>query len=252
MTCRELDSALDAGALTGDARRHAEECARCRPLLRVLEQGSANAAAADVRGIQSTIVRDLRPVRPLAPAAFYLGAMMIAVAAAVVAGAMLLHAYGWRALGDTRRIGIFAPLAVCAAAVAVWLERQMSPGRKFGTVFAWSASIAGALLAVVVALSFGPRPETRFVARGVSCLRAGVEFAVPVAVLVFAVIWRGASLRPLRAGAAAGALAGLTGLAILEVHCPNFDAWHIWLWHGAVVAICALAGLAAGKLLYKV
>lgn len=252
MTCRDLDSALDAGALSGEARRHAEECARCRVLVQILEQGRAEAGALDVRRIQSAITRGLRPVRPLAPARFYLAAIAIVVATAVVAGATLLHAYGWRALGDVRRAGIFAPLAVCGAALAVWLERQMSPGRKFGAAFARMALAAGAVLAIVLALAFAPRPETRFVARGVSCLRAGVEFAVPVAVLVFALVWRGASLRPFRAGAAAGALAGLTGLAILEAHCPNFDAWHIWLWHGAVVAICVLAGLAAGKLLYKV
>ena len=44
----------------------------------------------------------------------------------------------------------------------------------------------------------------------------------------------------------AGLLAGLAGTSMLEIHCPNLDAWHILLSHLGVAILCALAGLAIG------
>ena len=45
---------------------------------------------------------------------------------------------------------------------------------------------------------------------------------------------------------AAGLLAGLVGTSVLEIHCPNLDAWHILISHLGVAMLCALAGLIIG------
>jgi len=46
------------------------------------------------------------------------------------------------------------------------------------------------------------------------------------------------------AGLMAGTLAGLAGVGLLELHCPNFQATHILVWHTMVVPVSgALGGL---------
>ena len=57
---------------------------------------------------------------------------------------------------------------------------------------------------------------------------------------------RGAILAPSMTGAATGLLAGLVGTSVLEIHCPNLDAWHILISHLGVAMLCALAGLVIG------
>ncbi len=60
------------------------------------------------------------------------------------------------------------------------------------------------------------------------------------------VLRRGAVLSPSMTGAATGLLAGLVGTSVLEIHCPNLDAWHILVSHLGVAVLCALAGLIIG------
>ena len=47
-------------------------------------------------------------------------------------------------------------------------------------------------------------------------------------------------------GAATGMLAGLVGTSVLELHCPNMDAWHVLASHLGVAALGAIAGFTAG------
>jgi hypothetical protein len=46
----------------------------------------------------------------------------------------------------------------------------------------------------------------------------------------------------------AGTLAGLAGVTMLELHCPNFEALHVMLWHTAVVPASGAAGALLGWL----
>jgi hypothetical protein len=46
---------------------------------------------------------------------------------------------------------------------------------------------------------------------------------------------------------AAGALSGLTGLAMLELHCPNLKAIHVMVWHLAVVIVSTVLGFTIGR-----
>ena len=48
------------------------------------------------------------------------------------------------------------------------------------------------------------------------------------------------------AGVAAGTLAGLTGLGMLELHCHNLKAIHVITWHVAVVVLSGVLGFAIG------
>jgi hypothetical protein len=56
------------------------------------------------------------------------------------------------------------------------------------------------------------------------------------------------SFSPAVTGAATGVLAWLVGSSVLQIHCPNLDAWHILLSHLGVSALCSMAGLTLGRL----
>jgi hypothetical protein len=43
-------------------------------------------------------------------------------------------------------------------------------------------------------------------------------------------------------------LAGLAGVLMLELHCPDFETWHVIVWHTLVIPVSgALACLAAWR-----
>jgi hypothetical protein len=58
---------------------------------------------------------------------------------------------------------------------------------------------------------------------------------------------RGFAVNPPAAWFAAGALAGLAGVTMLELHCANFEAPHIIVWHIAVIPLSALIGFLAAR-----
>ena len=50
-------------------------------------------------------------------------------------------------------------------------------------------------------------------------------------------------------GLAGGLFAGLVGTAVLEIHCPNLDAWHILIAHLGVLILFTALAVAAGLVL---
>jgi hypothetical protein len=49
-------------------------------------------------------------------------------------------------------------------------------------------------------------------------------------------------------GATAGALAGLSGLTVLEVFCPNLNKYHVLVWHLGAVLTSIIGCVAIGLL----
>jgi hypothetical protein len=113
-------------------------------------------------------------------------------------------------------------------------RRRVAPGFLLG-----AGSLA--LLAVFAVLFRDYRTE-RFVSQGVACLTAGLLHAVPAALASWLLLRRGFAVNSIAAAVAAGTLAGLAGVAMLELHCANFEAPHVMLWHTAVMPLCAAAG----------
>jgi len=66
------------------------------------------------------------------------------------------------------------------------------------------------------------------------------------------ILRRGFVLDWSRAGFAAGALSGLAGVVMLELHCPNPKAFHAMVWHVAVVVVSAVLGFALGMIADRV
>src|SRR5262249_41463128 len=76
-----------------------------------------------------------------------------------------------------------------------------------------------------------------FLSAGIVCLFFGLVHAIPAACIAWFVLRRGFALNSAAAGLAAGTLGGLVGVALLELHCPNFQAPHVLVWHVAVVPL---------------
>jgi hypothetical protein len=136
-------------------------------------------------------------------------------------------------------------LLATAGIAAVASTREISPAgarRMARSAFVLTALI----LAVAFAGLFHDYDTSRFVTEGVPCLNAGLLFALPAALVIWLLLRRGFVLDWRAAGIAAGTLAGLSGIGVLEVHCPILKAPHVMFWHLAVVLVSGVAGFFLG------
>jgi hypothetical protein len=98
-----------------------------------------------------------------------------------------------------------------------------------------------AMLAVFVLL-FRDYRTTHFLSAGIACLVTGFLHAIPAGLTSWWLLRRGFAVNPIAAGLAGGTLGGLAGVAMLELHCDNFQALHLIVWHTAVVPVSGAAG----------
>jgi hypothetical protein len=70
-----------------------------------------------------------------------------------------------------------------------------------------------------------------------------VVLAVPASLASWLILRRGFFVNSAAGGFAKGTLSGLAGIMMLELHCANFEAPHVMVWHIAVLPICGAAGL---------
>jgi hypothetical protein len=208
--------------------------------------------------VATAMTASLRPVRPL-PSAPLLAAGLLSIAVMVaVTSAWSLGLYGIRSLGAAARGSIFPELAIFIWAAALLSVAEMTPGglrwKNPGIMEPVMRNRGMLLLAVMVgwialdAVVFHDYDLGAFVPQGVSCLRAGLVIAIPTGVGSWLLLRRGFAVNPAGAGLAAGTLAGLAGLLMLEMHCPNFRAPHVMVWHTAVVPISALVGAVLARI----
>jgi hypothetical protein len=204
-----------------------------------------------LKHIQAAVAGDLRPVRPLAPEGAYLAAIAGIFLAAFSLGCYLAGQHGWHALSYLQRIAVFVPMAASVALLAFSVVRQMTPGRRLARSTALISAVLFVLLLLLLTAVFQPAQESAFVQNGMACFRTGMTFALPAALLFALPLHRGAGLSPAFTGATAGGLAGLAGLAVLEIHCPNLNVYHIAVWHVSVTVACVVAGLVFSSVTFR-
>jgi hypothetical protein len=216
--------------------------------VRVLQEDSARQAPSQRRleQIKAAVLQDLKPVKPLAPAFAFLAAFGTIFLAVTVVGSFQLRAFGWGLLSIPQRVVVFGSLAGGMGLLASSMLRQMFPGSKHLVSPRCLPVGVLALLTFGAAAVFQPKVEFAFVSNGLSCLRAGLSYAIPGALLLWLVLRHGAILAPKLTAATAGGFAGLIGLTVLEVHCPILNRYHILVWHMGVVLISMLGGLSLG------
>jgi hypothetical protein len=189
--------------------------------------------------IATSVTRDLKPVRPLNSAGTTVSSLMVVVLAIAALGATTLGFFGLIRLSPGAIAVIFPALAGLVLLSAAASVNAMTPGSKRPFHPAALMAAGCGIMAAIFAVVFRDHSLGRFVPQGVACLKAGLLWAVPSAVLIWILLRRGYAVDRAAAGIACGTLAGLTGLAVLEFHCPNFRLWHLVVWHLAVVPVAA-------------
>jgi len=254
VTCRDIENLIISHAsgadMSPEAAAHIAGCERCQRWADALLQTFQVAAPSreQLQQIESRILAGLKPVKPLPPAPVLVLALVFALMVVAAAGSRALGVAGWQALSPLQRLAIFSALALTAGLLASSVIQQIVPGaRLLVSPYLLVVAVLGVMLGICAAL-FHPHPEASFVSTGLVCLRIGVECATSAALLFWLLLRRGTILSPMLTGVTAGALAGLSGLTVLEIFCPNLNEYHILVWHlGAVLASVA-AGLAIGTI----
>jgi len=208
--------------------------------------GTPEVEPALLKRIADSITGSLRPVRPLPPPWVLTGGLALICAVVAVVAAARAGFYGAEKLGLWERAMIFSTLGILVWVVGKELVSQVIPGsRQNFSGVALLVTISVSLLGVF-ALVFREYHTDHFFSAGIACLRTGVLLALPAALLSWRVLRRGFAVNPAAAGLVGGTLAGLCGVTLLELHCANFQALHVFVWHVAVVPVSAAIGTFAG------
>ena len=255
MNCREIDDMvipyIQGKPIPPEAAAHIAECERCRRLAEAMRQAPQldELPRNHLKRIEDRILDDLKPVKPL-PTTAVLNLVLLSIfAIVVVIGNLILGTAGWHALNLMQSLAVFSALAVSAGLLAFSAVRQIVPGSRLPLPPYLLVTAVLGVMAGIFSTLFLPHGESTFISTGLLCLEIGLGCAIPAAALLWLVLRRGAILSPVLTGATAGALAGLSGLTVLEVFCPNLNKYHILVWHlGAVLASiigCVAIGLLA-------
>ena len=252
MTCKRFEELFLRGRraeqLNVEAQEHLRTCAECSGLLALMESAPADELdPAVIRRVTQSIVPSIQPVRPMASLPVQTLILVIACAAIAWAGAALSGFDGFFAFNVAERIVILTTLTLFAAMAARLFASEMVPGsaRRIGAV--WLLAAVSIAVAVEFAMFFHNYDMSGFVPDGITCLENGLLHAIPVGIAAWIVLRRGFAVEPVNAGLAAGLLAGLGGLGLLELHCPHLKVMHQAIWHIAVVPVSAVVGAALGR-----
>jgi hypothetical protein len=212
----------------------------------LLQSAAPKVDPALLSNIERSIRETLVPVRPL-PSAIALTAGLAGLSLVIPAiGASFLGFEGIEQLTAARIAQIFPVLAALTILGARLAVAEMIPGSRR---IANSGALLGASVLTMLSgfgFMFHDYDMSRFVPQGLVCLAIGLVVALPTALAGWMLLRRGFAVQPISAGLAAGTLAGLAGVTVLELHCPNFRAMHLLVWHTAVVPISAYAGALTG------
>lgn len=197
--------------------------------------------------VAKSIESTLRAVRPLPPAGLMTWGLVFVCAAVALAGAAHAGFFGVEKLSTLERALIFPALGIFIwFASATWVS-QMIPGSKHLVSPGTLLGVGSLALICVFAVLFHDYHTERFVHSGLVCLAVGLLHAIPTGLVGWFVLRRGFAVDSVTAGLAAGTLAGLAGVVMLELHCANLQAFHILLWHTAVVPVSGSAGALIGR-----
>jgi len=220
----------------------------------VLHKAAAAAPQVDpalLKSIAESLNSSLRPVRPLPPTWVLTAGLALICATVAAAAAARAGLYGFEKLSLLERLAIFSTLGILVWVAGTQFVGRLIPASRRQLTAATFLIISIVALIGVFALVFRDYRTDHFVAAGIVCLLTGLLMAIPTALLSWALVRRGFALNPVAAGLVGGALAGLSGVTMLELHCANFQTLHVLVWHTAVVPASAAVGALVGYALRR-
>ena len=140
----------------------------------------------------------------------------------------------------------YSVLLLLALVLSGGVVEQMIPGSRRTVRPVWALALAVALLSLTAVMLFPNFDTTRFVPRGVGCIRYGLLSSIPAAAMTWLLMRRGFVADPLGGAVAGGAFSGLLGVTVLALHCPIFSAPHIIVWHAGVILVTSAVGAGVG------
>jgi hypothetical protein len=197
---------------------------------------------ATLRLIGESIKPSLRPVRPLPPTWVLTCGLVLVCAAVSILGAARAGFFGFEKMDFLDRSVLFSELVLLIGMAGVAFVDEMIPGSRRSIAPGAILGLGSAALLTAFALIFRDYRSEDFVSVGIKCLLTGLLHAIPAALLSWLVVRRGFATKPISAGLVAGTLGGLAGVGMLELHCPNFEAAHILVWHTAVMPLSGALG----------
>jgi hypothetical protein len=196
--------------------------------------------------ITASIAESMRAVRALPSPWILTGAVAAICVVVALAGAAALGFAGIAKMSGLERAAVFSALTILVLAAASEMVSTIIPAsrRRFSSF----GLVAGTVvcLAAVLAASFRDYETTHFLRAGLVCLGIGLLHAIVTGFLSWLVLRRGFAVDAVSAGLAAGTLAGLAGVSMLEMHCANFQAAHVLVWHVSVLLLSAGLGALCG------
>jgi hypothetical protein len=196
--------------------------------------------------ITESIAGSLRPVRPLPPRWLLAGGAAFVCAVVAVAGAAVMGFSGIAKMNMLERSAVFSALGILVLAAANELVSAMIPGSRRRISSGRLLAVTGLCMAAVLLMCFRNYQTTHFLHAGLVCLGIGLLHAIAAGLLSWLILRRGFAVDAVSAGLAAGTLAGLAGVSMLELHCPNFQTAHVLVWHVGVLLVSAGLGLLCG------
>ncbi|MEP7353347.1 MAG: hypothetical protein ABI824_08985 [Acidobacteriota bacterium] len=258
MSCEDLDrlrssSSDHSSTWSAEAKAHLSTCPRCAQL-----QESLDSAPDDLlpdalqRSIEAQILPGLTAVTPLPGVAWIATNLILSSIFIATLANWHLGVAGWRARSDLQLFVDLALLAVAIGTLAKTLAVRMMPGSSDTKPLA--GYVAAPLIALAVAdlLLFGYRWNPNFFPIALWCWEIGITCAAISAPLFWMILRRGLWLNRVAQCAATGLLAGLVGVAVLEIYCPYLDRLHIGAGHIGAALTASLVGAAVGAVLDRI
>jgi hypothetical protein len=211
-------------------------------ILKQAAQVSHDVDPAVLDRVVGSVRQSMSPVRPLPPAGVLVGGLAVISAAVALAGAALAGFHGMQKMSPGERALIFPALAILIWLASAALVTEMIPASRRRVSPGVLLGISNVVLLVIFAVLFRNYHSERFVHQGVICLAVGIAHAIPTGFASWLLLRRGFAVNPVGAGLVAGTLAGLAGVTMLELHCPNFEFFHLMVWHTAVILLSAGGG----------